>query len=307
MDYPNLDKAFVKVLSSSQSSDNVGVAIFQNGHKLSVTGEVNNDTVPDKHTTLHVEVPIVYDVNVVTEGEHGDIACRDMIESHYCHLSSQEGDITVTSVKTGNLIIQSETGDIQCSGAIQGSVSIVSGDGDVVADKRFLGPSLDMSTDTGDIIVSSCYSDQSKFSTQTGTLQLRNVHNESYVAVYGEGDVTMAGVDGSTNVFIKKGNLDIQISHVSNESRVHVEEGDVDLKVADNHPVKLCVTGKQVVTDTKFGEYGAVETKEDCYQHYYGTVQPDQFSSMCQVMADSGRVSLSAQGWAQSIGFKIPK
>ena len=88
--------------------------------------------------------------------------------------------------------------------------------------------------------------------------------------------------------------------------RVHVEEGDIDLKVADNHPVKLCVTGKQVVTDEKFSAYGAVETKDDDYQHYYGTIQPDQFSSMCQVMADGGKVSLSAQGWAQSIGFKIP-
>ena len=184
---------------------------------MSVTGELSSGA--DHGTTLHVEVPIVYDVNVVTEGEHGDISCRDMIESHYCHLTSQEGDITVTSVKTGNLIIQSETGDIRCSGAIQGSVSIVSGDGDVVSDKRFLGPSLDVSTDSGSVSISSCYSDQSKFSTQTGSLTLRNVHNESYVAVYEEGDVSMAGVDGTTNVFIKKGNLDMQISHVGNESR----------------------------------------------------------------------------------------
>ena len=32
--------------------------------------------------------------------------------------------------------------------------------------------------------VASCYSDQSKFSTNTGNLFLRNIHNESYVAVY---------------------------------------------------------------------------------------------------------------------------
>lgn len=65
---------------------------------MSVTGEVS--TIADKDAILHVEVPIVYDVNVVTEGEHGDIVCRDMIESHYCHLTSQNGNITVTSVKS---------------------------------------------------------------------------------------------------------------------------------------------------------------------------------------------------------------
>ena len=53
---------------------------------------------------------------------------------------------------------------------------------------------------------------------------LRNLHNESYVALYKQGKVTMQGVDGCTNVFIKKGELDIQIN-VGNESRLHVEEG----------------------------------------------------------------------------------
>ena len=39
----------------------------------------------------------------------------------------------------------------------------------------------------------------------------RNLHNESYVAVYEKGNVTMQGVDGSTNVFVKEGDADIQV------------------------------------------------------------------------------------------------
>merc|ERR1712027_307201 len=109
-------------------------------------------------------------------------------------------------------------------------------------------------------------------------MRLRNIHNESYVAVYNEGNVKMQGVDGSTNVYIKKGTLDMQVSHVSNESRVHIEEGDVDLKMADNHPVKLCVTGKELTVDETSAKYGEKETKEDEFQHYFGTVQPDKFS-----------------------------
>jgi hypothetical protein len=34
--------------------------------------------------------------------------------------------------------------------------------------------------------VASSYSEQSKFSTNRGNLYLRNIHNESYVAVYEE-------------------------------------------------------------------------------------------------------------------------
>ena len=40
-------------------------------------------------------------------------------------------------------------------------------------------------------------------------MNLRNIHNESYVAVYDEGDVKMQGLDGSTNIFIKKVNNNI--------------------------------------------------------------------------------------------------
>jgi len=228
------------------------------------------------------------------------------VESNFCHLTSESGTITVSRLKTANLIIQTEGGSVVCRGAIQGSVSIITGEGSVVADKRFIGPTLDITTDQGDIKIASCYSDQSKFSTRWGNMVLRNLHNESYVAVYEEGKVIMQGVDGCTNVFMKKGELDIQVSHVCNESRLHVEEGDIKLKIALNQPVKVCVTGTRVETDKQFAQFGQVETKEDQYQHYLGTIMPDQFSPTCQVVAEKGNVFVESQDWATSMGFKLP-
>lgn len=111
--------------------------------------------------SIEVEVPIVYDVTAVTEGEAG-IKCRDMIESDTCQLSSQLGNISISGVKTAKLIAQSEAGQVSCSGAVQGSVSINTVTGHVKSDKRFTGPSLDINTDSGNISVSSCYSDQSR-------------------------------------------------------------------------------------------------------------------------------------------------
>jgi len=137
-------------------------------------------------------------------------------------------------------------------------------------------------------------------------MNIKNCHNESFVAVTEEGKVTMYGVDGCTNVFIKKGELDIQISHVGDESRIHVEEGDISLKMSDSHPVKVCVTGKEVSTDNKFANFGTVKTKEDNYQHYLGTIQPDQLSPTCQVVAEKGVVRVENQDWATSMGFKFP-
>ena len=35
-------------------------------------------------------------------------------------------------------------------------------------------------------------------------MNLRNIHNVTYVAVYEQGDVKMTGLDGDANIFVKK-------------------------------------------------------------------------------------------------------
>ena len=57
---------------SSEGGASVPVSVVQEGHKLSVTGAKWEE---GGGYSLHVEVPIVYDV---TSGR-GDIYCRDMI------------------------------------------------------------------------------------------------------------------------------------------------------------------------------------------------------------------------------------
>ena len=57
-----------------------------------------------------------------------------------------------------------------------------------------------------------------------------------------------------------------------------MEEGDIDLKLGVDHPVKLCATAKEIVTDNTFAKYGEVQMKEEEeLKHYFGSVQPDQF------------------------------
>ena len=59
-------------------------------------------------------------------------------------------------------------------------------------------------TECGDIRVASSYCDQAKFCTNRGSMHLRNVHNESYIAIYEQGDLKIHGIDGSTNIFVKQ-------------------------------------------------------------------------------------------------------
>ena len=92
-DHPNLDKAFVKVYGPDKSmAELVEISVKQEGHKLSVTSSTVDMSIAGS-ISVEVEVPIVH-------------------------------NITVSRLKTANLIIQSEGGGVVCQGAIQGSVSI---------------------------------------------------------------------------------------------------------------------------------------------------------------------------------------
>lgn len=313
-DYPHLDQAFVKLLYAvhdDPQSEQAKIKIKQEGHKLTVTGEMeaspgDSSAAPafDPHVLTDVQIPIVHNVNVSNVGRAAvDIA--DLMESDYCHIKSEAGDITAARIRTKNLSMETDSGDIVLDGNIQGNIKISSVSGAVIAEKRFTGPSLDINTESGDIRVASSYAEQASFTTQRGSMKLRNVHNESYIAIYEQGDLTMIGIDGATNVFVKKGEIECQVSQITHESRIHSEEGDIVLKIADSFPLKVSIDADEIIPDLKFKAYGTIERK-DHHAHYSATIKPDKFSPSLHVIAENGRVIVESQDWAASLGFKLP-
>ena len=96
--------------------------------------------------------------NVTVESlDNAQVEVSDFIESEYCQISSEHGNVQATRIKTEAMTITTETGDINCSGHIQGTVKLHSADGNVIADQRFMGPSLDISTESGIIFQTFCY------------------------------------------------------------------------------------------------------------------------------------------------------
>ena len=98
--------------------------------------------------------------------------------------------------------------------------------------------------------MASSYADQSKFVTNTGYISLKNIHNESYIANYESGNVKVRGLDGSTNIFVKKGDVELHISQIKHESRILVEEGDITIKMIDTYPVKISIDANQIIPGT---------------------------------------------------------
>ena len=115
---------------------------------------------------------MVHSVNISAEKD-ANITVSDFMESEYCQLKSEDGTINASRIKTEAMTMVSKSGDIICSGHIQGTIKIHSISGNVISEQRFMGPSLDVSTETGDIRIASSYADQSKFVTNKGTIQLK--------------------------------------------------------------------------------------------------------------------------------------
>jgi len=309
---PNLDSSSVKlyskdghsaIVTDSDLEGRTEITTSQQGACLNVEGKAGTSPGND---ALVVEAPVVHNVSVASFDD-ANVEVSDFIECDYCQVTADTGSVQVQRIKTAALNITTNSGEIFCSGHIQGAVKISSVTGAVVADQRFIGPSLDISTDSGDIRVASSYSDQSKFVTNRGNINLRNIHNESYIASYECGDVKVKGIDGSTNVFVKKGDLEIHISKINHESRILVEEGDITVKMIDTHPLKLTVDANHIIPDTKFAKLGKLENRKGLptTMHYSASIHPNVFSPALTIIAENGNVILESQDWAASLGLKM--
>lgn len=112
-------------------------------------------------------------------------------------------------------------------------------------------------------------------------MNLRNIHNETTIAIYEKGKLVAHGMDGHISIFVKEarqthqklkpvsrdqspqGEIDCQISRVRTSSRIHIEEGDVHLRVTDTHPLKISIEANDIIPDAHFkklGEFGERKT-----------------------------------------------
>lgn len=307
-EHPNMDRCIVKVLAPATSSPQCDTTVNQDGDTLKVVTKAESpEKIKDVATVI--KLPMTHNIDVDTsESTYACIEAENFIESDFCNLTSKSGTITAAGIKSDKISLASVSGDIECSGLLQGDISIKTEDGNVISNRRFTGPALNVTTDSGDIRVASSYADESKFSSNTGSMNLRNLHNESFIAVYEQGDVNAHGIDGSANIFVKKGDVDVHISRLLAESRIHVEEGDIRVRVNDSHPIKINIDANDVIPDAKFQAIGMVEASDrnGPGKHFSCSIQPDKFSPSLIVVAEDGNVILESQDWAASLGLKLP-
>lgn len=293
--FPDMNRAFVKAVAEREKPS---LSVIQDLEKLQVFCPA-----PCAQSSLTAEVPMVHDVDLSTSGD-ASVSCSSLVESDYCNIQTEAGDILVSGIKTECLKIKTFSGEVTCVGSVQGRAFVSTGDGDVRGKGRFLGPQLEVSTDAGDIKLSSCYSDQSKFVTRRGSMELKNMHNISSVEVIEEGNVMMQGLDGTTEVKISKGDLDMGVSRVRSDSKVEVLDGNIKVKLSPSHPIQLMVAAREIEVDSYFGQLGKVNEVGEGQQELNVATEGVE-GPLLHVQALAGKVEIRQQSWAESIGLNM--
>ena len=124
LEYPNLDKAIVKLYSKTghssklEHSDVEGRSTLetaQAGSNLQVLAKVGQNPGND---AISVEVPLVHAVNIEV-GSGADVDVSGFMESDFCQVIAHSGKVTASTIKTSKLSVKSQTGDIHCTGQLQ--------------------------------------------------------------------------------------------------------------------------------------------------------------------------------------------
>ncbi|XP_055838639.1 uncharacterized protein LOC129906763 [Episyrphus balteatus] len=243
-----------------------------------------------------LEVPIRADLLIDTESE---VSIADMYCEELNVISNK--NIDTKNVRSTTVDLFSKNGNINCNGLLLGQkINIKTNtNGSIFLDK-LQGDSINCHTIDGNIKTNSCYVESSKFTTDNGTLDLKNIHKTSEVCVNKMGDLFMTGVHG--NIQIKcngGGNVNVQLSEIVGNNKIVTQtEDNVIINISD----QIEETSFIEATSKKFTLDESLSHLSDCIEndnHFRMSKEQDNCNKL--VIESKGNLILGKLSWADSM------
>ncbi|KAI8128745.1 hypothetical protein FF38_09972 [Lucilia cuprina] len=213
--YPNGDALIAELhggpVKNCTASMQVKVADDERNVEI-ILKKLTNET--DFHCELAVPIKAALNIN----SKHGATVKNTFGDEL---IIKAEKFINTTNVRAENIELLSAEGDISCKKILLGKVTTVEAKnkGNIILDK-LQGDNITCKTCRGNITTNCSYVESSKFETDTGCLDLKNVHKKSAVYLHQKGDLKMTGVHGNLNVFANEGTMYLQLSELQGENTV---------------------------------------------------------------------------------------
>lgn len=224
---PNSDKLRVFAYSTTgKSSSEIDIK----GDEKNVEVSARDKLGAKEDTKFVFEVPVKCNLEI-TAGK--DVSIAEMY-SDYIDVKSQK-NIFTKNLRGTSIELLSQEGDITCDGlTLAQEIKIQTNHrGNIHLDK-IQGDAMTCASSKGTISTNACYAGVSKFTTQTGTLNLKNVHKQATVYVLEEGDINMTGIHGNLLIKANGGNLNLQFSEVMDDTIIMSNDSKhVSINISD--------------------------------------------------------------------------
>nr|XP_016941236.1 uncharacterized protein LOC108018228 [Drosophila suzukii] len=255
-----------------------------------------------------LQIPVRSDVSVQAKGS----VRVEGVQSELLQVKA-EGGILTKNVKATNISLYSENGNINCQGTLLGKITEIETQNGNISMDKLQGDSLNCSTKAGSIVTDCCYVEKSNFQTQTGRLELKNVHKSSQVHVHQSAELNMTGVHGNLQVTSKGGSLNVQLSELVGHNKIDAhnleEEAIIHISQAIEQDLHIEVTAPEVKLETEL-EHVAHALNEDKNKFLLSNSNTNRL----QVSSTGGKgVRLGKQSWSdmmrqklQAIGPEVP-
>ncbi|XP_029833237.2 uncharacterized protein LOC8034702 isoform X2 [Ixodes scapularis] len=202
-----------------------------------------------------------------------------------CTVTTEDGDIALSSIKTNKAELCTLDGWIRSKGLLQGHLSLTSkGSGGLEA-QRLVGTSLEVSTSSGDQTVAAAYVERATIVSAGGNLRLGTLHSCSAALKTSSGSVSLGGLDGDCSVSTDSGDIHVVVARTQNLD-VDTNTGDVGMLLSSPHQVS-------VDADSVSSSLDASMT----------TAEPSGDVGRIAIRSRVGTVSLRKQDWVSSLNL----
>ncbi|XP_065367599.1 uncharacterized protein LOC135960283 [Calliphora vicina] len=226
---------FVKVYSADPHKYPNGdalIAELRGGPVKNCTASMQVKVSDDEHNVEIVLKKLTEDTDFLCELAVPIKAALNINSQHDVIVMNTFGDelkvkaakfIKTKNVRAETIELLSSEGDIKCEGILLGKETTVEAQnkGNIILDK-LQGDRITCKTNQGNISTNCSYVESSKFETDTGCLDLKNVHKKSAVFVHKKGDLKMTGIHGNLSVVANEGTMYLQISELQGENTIEV-------------------------------------------------------------------------------------
>lgn len=233
----------------SQGKDTSDFHVKQTSKRLEL---LNKNTVSDRSDVCLIQVPYHLNVQVTTTDYASVHLAR--LEGKEFVVKTQKGTVNVCDLKAQNILVESVEGEVKSEGRLQAShIDLKTGFNSGITCNNIMSNGFNASTHAGAIVVKSCYSDKSHFTTLMGNLKLNSLHRSVIIDVIQQGNLHITGFAGNLQASLKSGDVFMHATQFTEKSAIFIhEKGKVELLMPDiikNLPATNLIAEKISVDD----------------------------------------------------------